>query len=81
MGTNKDEEKAYVFHFKLEEQISSGKDADALTALVKSQLQSLLNVVVLTRGGKEVEVDGFRFRETGASHHGIFDESPDKGGE
>jgi len=67
------EEKEYVFHFKLEEQPPSGKDLDSLTALVKSQLQSLLDVIVLTNAGRDVEVDGFRFIETGSPNHTIFD--------
>lgn len=60
MGTD---EKDFVFRFKLDPDDSgeTGYD-DPLTELVRSQLEALLEVVVLTRGGEELRgVDGFRF--------------------
>jgi len=53
----------FKFRFKI------GEDApgdavydDPLTELVRSQLEALLDVVVLTRNGEEVRgLDGFRF--------------------
>ncbi len=60
MDTDK---KDFVFRFKLDEQTpEKGVYDDPLTELVRSQLEALLEVVVLTRGGEELRgVDGFRF--------------------
>lgn len=60
MATDK---KDFVFRFKLD-QDTPGNTAydDPLTELVRSQLEALLGVVVLTRDGEEIRgVDGFRF--------------------
>lgn len=57
------DEKDFVFRFKLD-QDAPGDTVydDPLTELVRSQLEALLEVVVLTRNGEEVRgVDGFRF--------------------
>ncbi len=57
------DEKDFVFRFKLDRE-STGDAVydDPLTELVRSQLEALLEVVVLTRGGEELRgVDGFRF--------------------
>ncbi len=61
------DDKDFVFRFKVGEE---GEDKtvydDPLTELVRSQLEALLEVVVLTRGTEELRgVDGFRFMK----HH------------
>jgi len=59
MGSEED----FVFRFKVDGE--TPRDPvydDPLTELVRSQLEALLEVVVLTRDGEELRgVDGFRF--------------------
>jgi len=57
------DDKDFVFRFKVgEEGASEAVYDDPLTELVRSQLEALLEVVVLTRGSEELRgVDGFRF--------------------
>jgi hypothetical protein len=67
------EDKDYIYHFRLEQPPSGKKTGDALTDLVRFQLQSLLDVIVLTKGGIDLEADGFRFLESGSPVHKIFE--------
>jgi hypothetical protein len=69
----KREDKAYDFHFKLEEAAPGAASGDALTDLVRSQLRTLLDVIALTKDGKDLEADGFRFLESGSPVHKIFE--------
>jgi len=70
---DKPEDQEYVFHFKLEQPLTGAENGDALADLVGSQLRSLLDVIVLTRDGKDLDVDGFRFLESGSPVHPLFD--------
>jgi len=67
----------FVFRFKLDPDTPGGTAYnDPLTELVRSQLEALLEVVVLTSGGKEVRgVDGFRFMKHLDRQYQIY---PDK---
>jgi hypothetical protein len=70
---DKREDNGYDFHFKLEEAASGKESGDALTDLVRSQLRTLLDVIALTKDGKDLEADGFRFLESGSPVHRIFE--------
>ncbi len=71
--------KDFVFRFKLEEDAPDGTVYDdPLTELVRSQLEALLEVVVLTRGDKEIRgVDGFRFMKHLDRPYRIYPEKQD----
>jgi hypothetical protein len=76
MGSDK---KDFVFRFKLD-QDDPGDTVydDPLTELVRSQLEALLEVVVLTRGDEEIRgVDGFRFMKHLDRQYRIYPEEQD----
>lgn len=50
----------YIFRFRLEDAPPSLYD-NRLAQLIRDQLAALLDVVILTRGGETVRVDGFKF--------------------
>jgi len=61
----------YVFKIGLEhdEDLPPVDPSDApKVALVRAQLQALLEVVILTVGGAEATIDGFRFIGEEAAH-------------
>jgi hypothetical protein len=68
------DEKDFVFRFKVgEDGAGEAVYDDPLTELVRSQLEALLEVVVLTRGGEELRgVDGFRFMKHLDRQYGIY---------
>lgn len=69
----------YVFRYKLD-RTSGQPSTDPLLEMMRSQLKSILNVVVLTEGGREVKVDGFKLLGDRSSIHEVFpqrEESPD----
>ncbi len=52
----------YKFHYRLEpdKAFEDKVYSDPLLELIRSQLEQLLNLVVLTRDGEDVQVDGFK---------------------
>lgn len=73
------DEKDFVFRFKLDREAPGDTVYDdPLTELVRSQLEALLEVVVLTRGGEELRgVDGFRFMKQIDRQFEIYPEKQD----
>jgi len=71
------ENKDFVFRFKVDpENAGDTVYDDPLTELVRSQLEALLGVVVLTRNGEEVRgVDGFRFIKHLDRQYQVFPET------
>lgn len=51
----------YVWHFRISEPSGPTEDADAMTGMVREQVEALLRCVTFTDGGKDVRVTGFRF--------------------
>lgn len=74
-----DENKDFVFRFKLDRDVPGDPVYDdPLTELVRSQLEALLEVVVLTRRGEELSgVDGFRFMKHFDRQYDIYPEKQD----
>lgn len=62
----------HVFHYKLEE---NGKQQykDAVLELIRSQIGNLLDIAILTYGGRELNVDGFKLLSDRASIYDIRD--------
>ena len=66
----------FVFRFRVDPQ-GGGKGVyeDPLTELVRSQLEALLRLVVLTRGGEEIRgVTGFKFMKQLERNYPIYPE-------
>jgi len=75
--------KEHVFRYKLDRD-NKHPYKNALAELIASQLRNLLDVVVLTQGGKELKVDGFKLLSDQASvyeigHSGAVSPSPSLG--
>lgn len=61
----------YVFRYKLDgvnRQIST----DPLLDMIRSQLENILNVVVLVDGEREVRIDGFKLLRDRHTVHKVF---------
>jgi hypothetical protein len=65
------EEDDYIFRYPLETR-EGGSQRDPLGEMVRLQLESLLNLLTLSRDGEEVRADGFRLMNEGESIHPIF---------
>lgn len=61
----------YVFRYRIEKDDELAQRG-RVPGLLRSTLENLLNVVVLTQGGREVEVDGFRVLRDRNTTHEIF---------
>lgn len=65
----------YEWHFKLSDVPSDELHPDALTEMVRRQLEAILGCVVLTADGVPVRTTGFRFladpQTEHALHHGL----------
>jgi membrane-associated protease RseP (regulator of RpoE activity) len=72
---NKEDE--YIFRYPLGER-EAGTRRDSLQEMVRTQMESLLNLLSLYQGGEEVKVDGFRMMNDGESIHPIFPSGTDK---
>jgi hypothetical protein len=59
------EQSDYVWHFRLTEPLRSGEDVDAMTEMVRDQVEALLRCLTFTDGGRNVRVTGFRFLNGG----------------
>jgi len=69
-----DESRDYIWRFKLDpEKVQISRD-DAFVDLFRSQLQDLLKIVVLTKNGKRVRVDAFRFINDMEKEYKIFED-------
>jgi hypothetical protein len=68
------EDQDFVFRFKVDSGDAGPRVYDdPLTELVRSQLEALLSVVVLTRDGEEVHgVDGFKYMKNLGENFRIF---------
>ena len=60
----------HIFRYKLDKG-NKHPGKNALAELIASQLQDLLDVVVLTQGGKELKVDGFKLLSDQAAVHEV----------
>jgi hypothetical protein len=61
----------YIFRYKLD----SGKapvDKEPLLEMIRTQLESILNVVILVEGQREVKIDGFKLLRDRRTIHKIF---------
>jgi hypothetical protein len=68
-----DEHGDFIFRFSLDELPSTGPlYEDAITEMVREQLEALLDVVELTSEGETIPVDGFRFLNDPATVYRIF---------
>jgi hypothetical protein len=68
-----DEHGDFIFRFSLDELPQAEPVyGDALTEMVREQLEALLDVVEVTRNGEPVAVDGFRFLNDPATVYRIF---------
>lgn len=64
----------YVFRFKLDDIDSKNTNIldDPLAEMTRSQLEALLNIVILTYKGEEVKVEGFKFLNDRETIYKIF---------
>ena len=67
-------EEDYVFRFKLDDTDSKNTNIldDPLAEMTRSQLEALLNIVILTYKGQEVKVEGFEFLNDRETIYKIF---------
>ena len=68
----------YVWRFKLSDDNDESLHADALTEMVRRELKALLGCVVLTRGGEDLKVTGFRFLGEADVEHAVYPGLPEK---
>ena len=68
----------YVWRFKLSDDNDESLHADALTEMVRRELKALLGCVVLTRGGEDLTVTGFRFLGETDAPHAVFPGLPEE---
>lgn len=68
-----DEHGDFIFRFSLDE-LPAAEPVydDALTEMVREQLEALMEVVELTKDGTTIHVDGFRFLNDPATVYRIF---------
>jgi NifB/MoaA-like Fe-S oxidoreductase len=71
------EEDDYIFRYLLGEREADAR-RDSLQEMIRTQLESLLNLLSLYQGGEEVKVDGFRMMNEGKSIHPIFPSGTEK---
>jgi dihydropteroate synthase len=73
----------YPFRYRLEPR-KAGEEkvySDPLLELIRSQLEQLLDLVVLTYKGEDVKVDGFKPLNDPDKSYDIFHQSEDPPGE
>jgi hypothetical protein len=71
--TDKGHSEDYIFRYPLQlESASNAIYPNAVTEMIRAQLQSLLNLVVPVAGGKEVKVDGFKLLRDRDKVYDIF---------
>ena len=68
----------YVWRFKLSDDDDESLHADALTEMVRRQLKALLGCVVLTQGGDDLKVTGFRFLGEADAEHAVYSGLPQR---
>ncbi len=58
---NTEDEEDYIFHFELNDDNKEQKLYDnPLIEMIRQQINNLLEIVVLTKDGVEIEIDGFK---------------------
>jgi hypothetical protein len=62
----------YVWHFKLSDDPEHELQADALTEMLREQLQAILGCVVLTSTGTNLRVTGFRLLSELDTEHAVY---------
>jgi len=75
---NNDKSGDYVFRFELNAKPEGTLYDDPLVEFVRSQLEDLLNFLVLTKDGEEVKVNGFKLLDDRGNEYRIFRENPIK---
>ena len=65
----------YVWHFKLAPGEDHGSQADALTEMVRQQIEALLRCVVLTNNGVHLKVTGFHFLDERDQEHTVHSQA------
>ena len=72
-------EEDYKFRYRLEPEKAEKKKvySDPLVELIRSQLEQLLGLVVLTHKGEDVKVDGFKPLNTPERVYEIFPSDQD----
>lgn len=68
--TNQCEE--HIFRFKLNKQQISLYDTDVIALVVGESIKAILDIVVLTYQGKEIEIDGFKFVENDNKIYSLY---------
>ena len=61
----------YVFRYKLDSS-KTPVSKDPLLAMIRAQLESILNVVIPVEGQREVKIDGFKLLRDRRTIHKIF---------
>lgn len=77
--TEKGHSEDYIFRYPL--QLEPAGDAiypNAVTEMIRGQLQRLLNLVIPIAGGREVKIDGFKLLRDRNTVYGIFAKKHDK---
>jgi hypothetical protein len=73
-----DDDKEYVFRFKLNVGEAQKADRDPLTEMVRSFIADFLNIGYFTYKGNRVQVDGFTFALNPEKHYAVFNEGLSK---
>jgi len=70
-----DENGDYIWRFKLSPEVdkAQAEEEDAFVDLFRRQLQDLLKIIVLTKDGKRVRIDGFRLINNVEKEFKIFE--------
>ena len=61
----------YIFRYKLDSS-KTPVFKDPLLAMIRAQLESILNVVIPVEGQREVKIDGFKLLRDRRTIHKIF---------
>lgn len=63
-----DEKGDFIFRFQLNNQEVSKKDGDRFTNIIQTNIHNLLDIIIFTKDGKEVSVDGFKLMNESKVH-------------
>lgn len=66
------QDKEHIFRFELIKPEMSFRGPDAIALVIGANIKAILDVVVLTYKGKEVEVDGFKFVENDNEFYSLY---------
>jgi hypothetical protein len=76
MSGSDDQQQDYVWRFKLTSDHDEALHSDSLTEMVRQELKALLGCVVLTGGGEDLKVTGFRFIGEADADHAVYASVP-----